>query len=135
MWDLRNSVRTSGLGCAAFLLCLFAPGLTAVYFGHSRWWLLASPVVMVAILFAVAAFGGKRKITPQEWANDLEKHLLGTERAFDWDDATSVTFADERLERLRNRLVPEFDTLSTPERREEFRHIIEALRRGEVPDI
>ena len=89
---------------------------------------------MGAVLCVIAAFGGKRKITPQEWANDLEKHLLGTEAPFGWDDATSVTLADERMERLRSRLMHEFDTLTTLEKREEFRSIIEALRRGEVPD-
>lgn len=87
----------------------------------------------MALMFLLAAFGGKRKVTPQAWADDLEKHLLGTEGPFDWDDATSVTLADERLENLRCRLVPDFDTLSTPEKREELRRIIDVLRRGEVP--
>ena len=83
-------------------------------------------------MLAVAALPIRRKITPQEWAIDLEKHLLGTEGPYDWDDATSVTLADERLESLRSRVLHDFHMLDTPEKREEFRQII-ALRRGEVP--
>jgi hypothetical protein len=83
-------------------------------------------------MLLIAALPTKRKITPQAWADELEKHLLGTEGPYDWDDATSVRLADERLENLRCRL-SDFDMLVTTERREELRQIIEALRRGEIP--
>ena len=45
----------------------------------------------------------------------------------------SVTVADERLEILPQGLSDFFDLLNTPDKREELRSIIEALRRGEVP--
>lgn len=85
------------------------------------------------LMLVVAALPIKRKISPQEWAKELERHLLGTDGAYGWDDATSVRLADQRLENLRSRLVPDFDQLNTPEKREELRQIIDALRRGEVP--
>jgi hypothetical protein len=84
-------------------------------------------------MLLVAALPIKRKITPQQWADELEEHLLGTEGSWGWDDATSISLADKRLENLRRRLVPDFDLLDTPEKTDQFRRIIEALRRGEVP--
>jgi len=120
-------------GCLALLALLFAPGFLAAYFLHSWVWVLAAPAILVILMLAVAALPIRRKITPQEWADQLEKHLLGTNGPYGWDDATSVTLFDQRLENLRSRLVHDFDMLNTPEKREEFRQIIEALRRGEVP--
>src|SRR5438067_1507136 len=32
----------------------------------------------------------RRKITPQHLADELERHLLGTEGPWDWDDTTSI---------------------------------------------
>ena len=91
-------------------------------------------VVLIVVLAAIAAaFGSKRKITPQEWADELERHLLGTEGPYDWDDTTSVTLADPGLEMLRSTLIPDFDLLDTPEKTEELRRIIDALRRGDIP--
>ena len=121
------------LGCLALLAFLSVPGFLAAYFLHSPVWLVVMPAILVILMLVVAALPIKRKITSQQWADELEKHLLGTGGAYGWDDATSVTLADERLESLRLRLVPDFDLLNTPEKREEFRQIIEALRRGEVP--
>jgi len=121
-------------GCVAFLVLLLGPGLFVAYFMHSAWWIILCPVVLVALMLVVAALPSKRKRTPQEWANELEKHLLGTEGPFDWDDAISVKLANQRLESLRQRiLLSDFDRLDTPEKREQFRLIIDALRRGEVP--
>jgi hypothetical protein len=109
-------------------------GLTAaslLYFSASG---LALAVFLISLILAVAAWPFKgREVTPQQWANELETHLLGTGSPYDWDDATSIALADERLEKLRGRLVPDFDRLDTPEKTEHLRKIIEALRRGEVP--
>ena len=96
-------------------------------------WLFATLAVLVILMLAVAALPIKRKVSPQQWANELEKHLLGTDGAYGWDDATSVTLADELLESLRHRLIPEFNMLTTQQKKEEFRQIIESLRRGEFP--
>jgi hypothetical protein len=76
----------------------------------------------------------KRKVSPEEFAEELEKHLLGTEGKWDWDYITSVALADERLERIRLGL-SKFDLLSRAKNRDEFEAIIAALRRGEVPKI
>jgi hypothetical protein len=76
----------------------------------------------------------KRKASPEEFAEELEKHLLGTEGKWDWDYITSVTLADERLERIRLGL-SKFDLLSRTKDRNEFEAIIAALRRGEFPEI
>jgi len=76
----------------------------------------------------------KRKVSPEEFAEELEKHLLGTEGKWDWDYITSVALADERLERIRLGL-SKFDLLSRTKNRDEFEAIIAALRRGEFPEI
>ena len=76
----------------------------------------------------------KRKVSPEEFAEKLEKHLLGTEGKWDWDDTTSIALADERLERIRLGL-SKFDLLSRMKNRDELEAIIAALRRGEFPDI
>jgi hypothetical protein len=72
-------------------------------------------------------------VTPQGLADELEKHLNGNEGPYDWDATTSEALADERLNRLIPRLI-QYDRLDTPEKRVQFREIIEALRRGEIPD-
>lgn len=124
---------SSRWGCPALLAFLLVPGCLVASFLHSPIWLVITPAILVCLMLAVAALRTKRKITPQEWANELERHLLGTEGPYDWDDTTAVTLADERLESLRSRVMHDFHMLDTPEKREEFRQIIEALRRGEVP--
>jgi hypothetical protein len=89
----------------------------------------------VVLLCLNAAFNrrDKRNVTPQELANGLERHLVGNEGQYDWGETTSVELADERLNRLIPRLI-EYDRLDTAEKRQQFREIIEALRRGEIPD-
>jgi hypothetical protein len=124
---------SNGWGYVLFIGYLVVPGLIAGYFLHSSSWILLGPLYMAGLMLVIAALPFWRKVTPQAWADELEKHLLGTEGPYDWDDATSVRLADKRLENLRRRLTPDFDMLETPEKREEFRQIIEALRHGEIP--
>jgi hypothetical protein len=76
----------------------------------------------------------KRKVTPEQFAEKLEKHLLGTEGKWDWDDTTSMAIADERLERIRRGL-SKFDRLARSKDRDELGAIIAALRRGEFSEI
>jgi len=121
-------------GCIILAVVLIGPGVMTAYAFHSWVWLIAVPFAIILIMCLMAAFGGKRKIAPQQWADELEKHLLGEEGPFDWDNTTSVTMADDRLDRLRPTLIPEYDLLDTPEKRDRFRRIIETLRRGEIPD-
>jgi hypothetical protein len=72
-------------------------------------------------------------VSPQDWATELETHLLGTDGPWDWDDATSVRLADPRLEALRLQM-SKFDSLDE-ERRREFEGVIAMLKRGEIPEI
>jgi hypothetical protein len=76
----------------------------------------------------------RRKISPQQFAEELERHLLGTDDKWDWDRTTSVAIADERLERIRLNLA-KFDRLTGDKERNELRGIIAALRRGDFPEI
>jgi hypothetical protein len=121
-----------GWGCPVLIAIVVGPGVIAAYLLNSARWVIIGPITVVALMLITAALPFKRKITPQQWADELEKHLLGTDGAFGWDDAISTRLADKRLESLRARL-SDFDSRSTPEKREEFRQIIEALRRGEFP--
>lgn len=117
------------------LLVLFLPAVATAYFLHNLAWLLVVPFGIIVLAFFIAALlPRKRKVTPQQFADELEKHLLGTEGEWDWDDVTSVAIADDRLELIRWGL-PKFDCLSDEKEREEFRSLIDALRRGEVPEV
>jgi len=95
-------------------------------------WLLVPTGTLVIALF-VAALRRKRAVTSTQFADQLERHLLGTEGKWDWDDVTSVALADKRLERIRLTL-SKFDSLSQERDRDELKAIITALRRGEFPD-
>jgi cell division inhibitor SulA len=75
-----------------------------------------------------------RKVSPEQFAEELEKHLLGTESKWAWDDTTSIALADERLDRIRLGLT-KFDLLTRTKNREQLEAVIAALRRGEFPEI
>jgi len=121
-------------GCGVLLLVLFVPAILTSYFLHSVVWLIVIPLGIVVLGLLVAALPLKRKVTAEQFASELEEHLLGTEGAWDWDDTTSVRIADERLERLRWYL-PKYNSLSLEKDKEELKAIIAALRRNEVPDV
>jgi len=115
---------------------LVVPALLLAGALHSWTWFFAALFAEVIVLLCwIAPFnrGYKRNVTPQELADELERHLIGSEGQYDWDETTSFNLADERLNRLIPRLI-EYDRLDTPEKREQFLEIIEALRRGEIPD-
>lgn len=120
-------------GCAVVLLVVFGPAVLVAYFLHSAVWLVVVPLGIIVIAVVVAALPIKRKVTPGQFADELERHLLGTERRWDWDDTTSVAIADERLEQIRLDL-PRFDSLASEKDKDELRAIIAALRKGEVPE-
>jgi hypothetical protein len=129
--------------CVIVLLVLFLPAALTAYFLHSAIWLTAVPlgiiaaiplgIIALAVIAAAIRHKG-RKVTPEQFADELERHLLGTEKRWDWDDITSVVIADERLERIRWEL-PRFDSFSSEKDKDELRGIIAALRSGEVPEI
>ena len=128
-------------GCAIIVLVLFAPGILIAYIFQSGIWLIVTPVaiVLIAVLASTIRRGlnpdiGKQMVTPEQFADELERHLLGTEGKWDWDDITSRRIADERLERI-SRDLSRFDSLSQEKDREELRALIAALRRGEIPEV
>jgi hypothetical protein len=116
------------------LAVLFVPAAIVAYFLNDAKWLVIIPVGIVAVGLTVAVLPIKRKVTPEKWAQELEPHLLGTDGRWDWDDATSVTLADPRLEAIRRKL-PKFDMLTSDQQRREFESIIAALKRGEIPEV
>ncbi len=119
--------------CLLLAILLIIAGWLAAYVLHAT-------IVMAAILALLIAGTGvfwmrrRRKTTPQEWSRQLEKHLLGTEGPYDWKNATSHKLADKRLENLRLRLVRDFESLETSEKMDQFRRIVDALKRGEIPE-
>ena len=122
-------------GCLYLSLTLFVPAILTAYFLHSSTWLVTIPLGIVALALLLAAIPGrKRSITPEQFADKLEKHLLRTEGKWDWDDLTSVAFADERLEQIRLQL-PKFDSLAQEKDKEELKAIIAALRCGALPEV
>jgi hypothetical protein len=72
-------------------------------------------------------------MAPEQLADRLERHLLGTEGPWDWDDTTCMRVADERLDAL-VRTLSRFDYLATQGEKNELANIVAALRRGEIPD-
>ncbi len=125
---------SGGSGCLVVLAILFVPAGIAAYLLNDSKWLVIIPIAIAAVAVFIAALPLKRKVTPQQWASELEPHLLGTDGKWDWDDATSIALADSRLEALRVKL-HKLDLLPTDERRREFESIIAALKRGEIPDV
>jgi len=123
----------NGVGFVVFLGVLVGPGLFAARVIHSPIWAFFGPVVVVAVMLGIAGLPVRRKVTPQEFADELERHLNAAGNDDDWDRTSSVRISNPLLENVRQRLSDRFDSLSNPEDREELRHIIEALRRGEFP--
>ena len=117
------------------LLVLFLPAALTAYVLHNLAWLVVVPFGVIALALFIAALPIKRKVTPEQFADELEMHLLGTEGTWDWDDTTSVAIADPRLENVRSSLGPNLDSLSHEKDKDELRAIIAALRRGELPEV
>jgi hypothetical protein len=129
------------LGCAVLFLILFGPGIVIAYLSRSLIWVIASPITIIVILILLLKVTkgfnpnyGKRNVTPEQFANALERHLLGTEGKWDWDDITSICVTDDRLERIRQGL-SRFDRLESEKDREDFKALIAAIRRGDFPEV
>jgi hypothetical protein len=125
------------------LLVLLVPAGLIAYVLRNPAWLILFPIGIFCLILALAfVFGslerlfgiGRRKVTPEQFADELEGHLLGTGGKWDWDDTTSVAIADARLEQLRL-ILPKFDSLRLESDRDELTAIIAALRHGEIPVV
>jgi hypothetical protein len=132
--------RSHRYGCAVLLLVLFVPATLTAYLMHSAIWLIVVPpgiialVMIVAMLTAllVAVLDIKAKLTPGQFADKLETHLLVWTEGKGNDDTLPFEIADERLERLAWE-IQAFD-LRVERDKDKLRAIIAALRRGEVPE-
>ena len=89
---------SGGLGCLIFLLVLCLPAILIASITKSPIWLVLAPAGTIILMLIVAALPSKRQVSPAQFADELESHLLGTGGEFDWDDTTSIRIADERLE-------------------------------------
>jgi hypothetical protein len=116
------------------LLVLFLPATLMAYFLQNLVWLFVVPFGIIVLVLLIATLPIKRRLTAEQFADELESHLLGTGGPWDWDDTTSIRIADERLERIRWEL-PKFDSLAREEDKAELKAIIESLRRGELPEV
>ena len=121
------------LGRVMVLLVLFLPATLTAYALHNLVWLAVVPFGIIALALCIAALPIKRKITREQFADELDRHLNGTEGPWDWDGTTSVAIADPRLEEVRSHLGPNLDSLAHESDKDELRAIIAALRRGEQP--
>jgi hypothetical protein len=122
-------------GWAIVLLVLFLPATLTAYVLHNFAWLVVVPAGIILLAFFVAALPIKRKVAPEQFADELERHLLGTGEPWDWDDTTWVAITDPRLEAVRSRLGPNLASLSHEKDKDELRAIIAAIRRGEFPEM
>ncbi len=61
------------------LLALFLPAALTAYLMHSLAWLVGVPFGIVVLMLFIAALPSKRHVTAEQFADELEKHLLGTE--------------------------------------------------------
>jgi hypothetical protein len=123
--------RPTFFGCTIALLLLFSPPIVVAYFARHYIWLGVIPAGIVLLALILSSLYQKPKtVTPEQFAGQLERHLLGTEGKLDWDCVTSVPVADPRLERIRSKLA-KFDALSEEKDTEELRALIARLRRGE----
>src|SRR5258707_7970438 len=60
------------------LLVLFLPATLTAYFLHNLAWLVDVPFGIIVLALFIAALPIKRKVTPEQFADELESHLLGT---------------------------------------------------------
>jgi hypothetical protein len=118
------------LDWAIVLMVLFLPAALTAYALHSPIWFVVVPIGIIVLALTIAALPLKRKVTREQFADELESHLLGTEGPWDWDDTSSVAIADPQLEKVRLSLGPNLDSLSEDKDKDELRAIIAALRRG-----
>ena len=93
-------------------MVLFLPAALIAYVLHGLMWLLVVPFGIIGIALGLAALLRKRKVTAEQFADELERHLLETESPWDWDETSTVAIADPRLEEVRLRLGRSLDRLA-----------------------
>jgi len=117
------------------MICEMAPCLIVGMAFDNAVWAILLALAATGFLLVMATLPVKRKVSPSEYADELERHLCGKDADHEWDTTTSVRLKDSRLERLRRSLPDSFDELRTEEDRMSLRRVIDALRNGEFPDL
>src|SRR2546430_14159868 len=82
------------------LLVLFLPATLTAYFLHNLAWLVVVPFGIIVLALFIAALPIKRKVPPEQFADELESHLLGTGGPCDLGNTSQVAIADSRLEEV-----------------------------------
>lgn len=125
---------TNRYGRTVLLFLFFGPAILVSYLSRSLIWLILMPFATILVAFLVAAFKPKRKLTPDQFADELEKYLLRPKNEMYWDDVMCISVADERLERVLWQLWKlEFEPRE--KQNEELKAVIAAIRRGELPEL
>jgi hypothetical protein len=71
--------RLVGFGCIVSVV--IAIGSLVLFISGSWRWLIIVPLLLLLLMLVSPLFPfSKRTITPQQFADELERHLLGTER-------------------------------------------------------
>ena len=71
----------------------FLPAALIAYVLHSLVCLRVVPFGIIVLALGMAALPSKRGVTPEQFADELERHLSGTEGPWDWDDTSTVVIA------------------------------------------
>ena len=88
-------------------------------------------LLLVAPLFRLLTRISKRRnrLTANDVADTIERHIEGTEGPFDWDSFTSIPIADEGLDAIRMRCVElDHPTPVSAENLKELKRIAEQLK-------
>lgn len=76
----------------------------------------------------------KPELTAEQFADALEKHLLGKDDSMQWEDLSFTRIADERLAQIQRDLW-RFDSLSTEQEKKELKALIAAIRSGSPAEV
>ena len=125
----------NGLGCLLVIVVVFGPGVFVSTILHNGRWAILLPIATIGVFLGIAALPSGRNISPQQYADELERHLRGEDSDDDWDRTGSVRLKNPRMEELRRSLPDSFDDLRTEEDRLSLARVIEALRKGELPEV
>jgi hypothetical protein len=105
-------------------------------------WLLVIPIGIIVLLILcihIREFDcqpdlAEARTTAEQFADALEKHLLGKDDSMQWEDLSFTRIADERLAQIqRDRW--RFDSLSTEQEKKELEALIAAIRSGSPPEV
>ena len=76
----------------------------------------------------------KPKLTAEQFAGALERHLLGKDDGEEWDNLSYSAFTEERLKQIQWELW-RFDSLSTEKDKQQLKALISAIRSGSLPEV